>query len=131
VARFVLILSAMATPGARGLPRVLPAAFLGALAAGAGFALACPAPLALAACGSALACLAVFTSARTVAGWLALALAFAGAGAASRTLSDARLLPAYAHARGWIVGRVDGLPEAGPKFILRIERSSLRLPAST
>jgi len=128
VARFVLILSAMATPGARGLPRVLPAAFLGALAAGAGFALACPAPLALAACGSALACLAVFTSARTVAGWLALALAFAGAGAASRTLSDARLLPAYAHARGWIVGRVDGLPEAGPKFILRIERSSLRLP---
>jgi len=123
----------MATPGARGLPRVLPGAFLGALSAGAGFALACPAPLTLAACGSALALLALNAGGRasiaaSAAAWLGLALAFGGAGAACRARAEARLLPAYAHARGWVVGRVDGLPEAGPKFILRVERSALGLP---
>jgi predicted membrane metal-binding protein len=120
-------------PERAGLPRVLPAAFLAALTAGAGFALAWPAPLATAACGFVLSLLACGVLARApvaacLAGWLAIGLAFGGAGAASRTGADARLLPAYAHARGWIVGRVDGLPEAGPKFILRIERSSLGLP---
>ena len=123
----------MSTPGARGLPRVLPAAFLAALAAGTGFAVAWPAPLALAATGCALAGAALRGHARAPVGaaaavWLALALAFGGAGAACRARAEARLLPAYAHARGWVVARVDGLPEAGPKFILRVERSSLGLP---
>src|SRR5262245_24008135 len=113
----------LAVPGARGRARVLPLAFLAALASGAAFACAwpCPRAAAMSACALALFALAAPPRVASVAAWLAAALAFAGAGGAARVRADARLVPAYQHARGWIVGRVDGLPESGPKFVLRVE----------
>ena len=125
----------LAAPGARGRARLLPVAFVAALAAGAGFAFGCAAAPVLAGAGwlaLLLACALCVVSPRigTVLAWCALALAFGLAGAAQRTRVENRLLAPGPHGRGWLTGRVDGLPETGaegPRFVLRVERSGVGL----
>ncbi len=136
----------LACPGARGRSRALPLAFAGALAAGAGFSLArgtlppTAGSACVAACVATLgaAAIALFALAHrghgrlaSAVAWLLLPATFAASGATSRRLAEAQLLPVHAGGRGWIVGRIDGLPESGatgPRFVLAVERSSLGLP---
>lgn len=125
----------LAAFGARGRVRVLPVAVVAALSAGTTFAIPLLSPLPW------LALAALSTGGLLFAGhrsgfrsdalaWIALALAFGAAGTVQRARADAFLLEPRSYGRGWLIGRVEGLPESGaygPRFVLRVERTSLRV----